>query len=217
MNKKTRELLRENNLLEEQLGHEYRSVLTDIVVYLRSADITFLRQERIRRDITDMFFDGEQRGDSVRDIIGRDYKSFCDDIIDETPKRNFRQKILSVTGDGCLYLSVLLSLWLAAGAAAFLAGSSDRPYLTMTVGNVVNLAIFLFAAVFLVEFISKNSFRTELLRKPFVWGLTAAALAVGIAAGVFLRAELFTVHIAVAAAVVVLFFILHKIISSREE
>ena len=87
MNKKTRELLeRENNLLEEQLGDEYRSVLTDIVVYLRSADITFLRQERIRRDITDMFFDGEQRGDSVRDIIGRDYKSFCDDIIDETPK-----------------------------------------------------------------------------------------------------------------------------------
>ena len=61
MNKKTRELLRENNLLEEQLGDEYRSVLTDIVVYLRSADITFLRQERIRRDITDMFLDGEQR------------------------------------------------------------------------------------------------------------------------------------------------------------
>ena len=62
MNKKTRELLRENNLLEEQLGDEYRSVLTDIVVYLRSADITFLRQERIRRDITDMFFDGEAAG-----------------------------------------------------------------------------------------------------------------------------------------------------------
>ena len=37
MNKKTRELLRENNLLEEQLGDEYRSVLTDIVVYLRSS------------------------------------------------------------------------------------------------------------------------------------------------------------------------------------
>ena len=86
----------------------------------------------------------------------------------------------------------------------------------MTVGNVVNLAIFLFAAVFWSS-LSLKFFSHGTSAETVRLGLTAAALAVELPQASFLRAELFTVHIAVAAAVVVLFFILHKIISSREE
>lgn len=52
MSKRTRLLLRENNALESELSREEdREVLTDITVYLRTANISQYYQERVRRDI----------------------------------------------------------------------------------------------------------------------------------------------------------------------
>lgn len=81
MNQRTKSLLQENNQTEKQLSDASQQVLTDIVVYLRTAPISMYRQEIVRRDITRMLLDGEARGDNASSVIGNDYQAFCDSVI----------------------------------------------------------------------------------------------------------------------------------------
>ena len=81
MNKRARILRNENNKFEEKLSKETNDVLTDIVVYIRSTSISEYDQERVRRDIGEMLFEGERRGMSAAEIIGDDYKAFCDAVM----------------------------------------------------------------------------------------------------------------------------------------
>ena len=86
MSRQTKQLMKENNDLALQLHEGDNRILTDIVVYIRGADISAYRQELVRRDITQMILDGEQRGDTAEDIIGGDYKTFCDNVLKEVPR-----------------------------------------------------------------------------------------------------------------------------------
>ena len=60
MKRNEKELRRENNLLEKQLSKENQAILTDIVVYLKSFDISEYRVEIVRQDITNMILEGEE-------------------------------------------------------------------------------------------------------------------------------------------------------------
>ena len=87
MSKRTKLLLKENNAFESQIQNEdNRAALTDIVVYIRSANISPYDQERVRRDIGEMIVDGEKRGKTAKEIIGDDYRLFCDRVIAEVPQ-----------------------------------------------------------------------------------------------------------------------------------
>ena len=76
MNKQTKQLMKENNDLSFHLKAADNKILTDMVVYIRGADISGYQQELVRRDI---------RGDTMEDIIGSDYKIFCDNVLREVP------------------------------------------------------------------------------------------------------------------------------------
>ena len=78
---RTKRLLRENNAFEKQLNPEFNAVLTDMVVYLRSAPVSEYNQELVRRDLGQMFLDAQRRGDSPADVIGEDYRQFCDQVL----------------------------------------------------------------------------------------------------------------------------------------
>ena len=86
MSRRTKLLMKENNDLSSQLRAEDNRVLTDMVVYIRGADISEYQQELVRRDITQMLIDGEQRGDTLEEIIGGDYKDFCSKVKDFAPR-----------------------------------------------------------------------------------------------------------------------------------
>ena len=77
MSRRVKEMLKENNELQEQLSDDGKKVLTDIVVYLRGVPVSMYEQERVRRDITQMLIDGEKRGSSAREVIGEDYGIRC--------------------------------------------------------------------------------------------------------------------------------------------
>lgn len=89
--------MKENNDLSSQLRAEDNRVLTDMVVYIRGADISEYQQELVRRDITQMLIDGEQRGDTLEEIIGGDYKDFCDSVLNEVPHLTRAEKAVSLS------------------------------------------------------------------------------------------------------------------------
>ena len=54
MNRKTKELNRSNNALDQQISPENREAFTDMICYLRGAKISAYHQELVRYDLTEM-------------------------------------------------------------------------------------------------------------------------------------------------------------------
>ena len=216
MNRKTKQLLTANNELEKGLAPENARAMTDIVVYLRAANITEYQQELLRRDITEMVLEGQRRGDAMEAVIGADYKAFCDAVLSEVPKRTAGQRILSALGCGCLYVDVLAVIWLAFGAIGWLLGEGTYPWLTVTAGNLVALAAILAASIGLVEYICKNAF-DENLGKSKVIPILLVLLVAGLVAGsVLLRGiVLFRMHFLLALGLIAALYGAHKALEEK--
>lgn len=94
MNRKTKELNRSNNALDQQISPENREAFTDMICYLRGAKISAYHQELVRYDLTEMVLSAQQRGEKIREVIGEDYKGFCDNVIASLPPETRRQRII---------------------------------------------------------------------------------------------------------------------------
>ena len=137
MSRRVKEMLTENNELEKQLSDEGKKVLTDIVVYLRGVPVSMYEQEKVRRDITQMLIDGEERGTSAGEVIGDDYREFCDSIVAEIPHMSGKEKVLVFIKDTLPALVVLLVIWCAGRLAEVLAGVLPSFICPVTLRNVV--------------------------------------------------------------------------------
>ena len=62
-------LRNESEQMSEKISKDGRKVLEDMTLYIRGVDISVYDQERVRRDITQMILDGEQRGDPASSVI----------------------------------------------------------------------------------------------------------------------------------------------------
>ena len=135
---------------------DFQSVLTDMVVYLRASRLPFSLQEQVRRDITDMFLAGQEKGASPSEIIGMDYKEYCDKLLQGLPQNNRRTQMLCTFRDISLVLCVGIAvLFLPELLGALL---SHRSFLTLTLGKLIFLVALVTFAYALVENICKNAF-----------------------------------------------------------
>ena len=216
MNRRTKQLLQENNRLEEQLTGENNRMMTDIIVYLRASNTTAYQQECVRRDITEMVLEGQRRGAPMEEVIGEDYKAFCDAVLSEVPKRTLRQRVLSAVGAGCLYVDVLALIWLVFGAIGWLLGDGSWPWLAVTAGDLIALVAILGASIGLVEYICKNSF-DENLGKSKVIPVLLVLLVIGLVAGSVLLREvvLFHIHTLLALGLMAVLYGIHKAVEEK--
>ena len=90
MKKEPKELLKKNNENEKNILEENDEIYTNMVVYLRGANISEYNQEKVREDLIAMIVDGQERGDDIQKVIGENYKEICDEIIAEIPKKTFQ-------------------------------------------------------------------------------------------------------------------------------
>ena len=111
MSREVRILRDENNELEKRLDDKTNEILTDIVVYIRSANISDIDQETVRRDITQMLIEARGRGETADNVIGGDYKAFCDAIIAEIPKMSTKKRVMTAIRDTLPALGVLIGIW----------------------------------------------------------------------------------------------------------
>lgn len=139
--------MKENNDLGLQLHEGDNRILTDIVVYIRGADISAYQQELVRRDITQMILDGEQRGDTAEVIIGGDYKTFCDNVLTEVPRLTSAEKSISFLGTICAASAVLLTVRLLFALTDTLKENNTWPDIPITTGNIISTFLILCAAI----------------------------------------------------------------------
>ena len=205
---RTKQLMRENNAFERAPSPEFNQVLTTLVAYPRSAPLGAYNQGLVRRDIGRMFLDAQRRGDSPADVIGEDYRQFCDQVLAEVPRLTVRERVLDGLSTSLVCLGVWGVIWLFnRGLLAVVRGG--WPDIPVTVGDLLATVLILVAAGYLFYSVSRSAFSassTSLLIKTFL--LLAVLLLVN---RVFTE-SLVRLHFGVVLAGVALCFVLGKVL-----
>ena len=213
MSREARVLRDENNELEKQLDDKTNDILTDIVVYIRSANISDIDQENVRRDITQMLIDARGRGENADDVIGGDYKAFCDAIIAEIPKMSTKKRVMTAIRDTLPALGVLIGIWAVFSVIEQIINGETWYVTPVSVTDILGGAAMLILATLIVVYITKNSFNA----KPaalvcLILLITAVVLC---AALLLPNRIIFSPNIAADAALVIVIFAAHKIIDNK--
>ena len=205
---RTKQLMRENNAFERALSPEFNQVLTDMVVYLRSAPVSEYNQELVRRDIGRMFLDAQRRGDSPADVIGEDYRQFCDQVLAEVPRLTVRERVLDGLSTSLVCLGVWGVIWLFnRGLLAVVRGG--WPDIPVTVGDLLVTVLILAAAGYLFHAFSRAAFSNAYAGLFFKVFLILAALLV---VGWVFDSRLGYLHFGIVLAGVALCFVLGKVL-----
>lgn len=208
---RTKRLLRENNAFEKQLNPEFNAVLTDMVVYLRSAPVSEYNQELVRRDLGQMFLEAQLRGDGPEAVIGGDYRQFCDQVLDQVPRLTARERALDGLSTALLCLAVLGAVWLVPGGAVALAtGSGSVP---LTIGDLICGVLLLAAAEWIFHWVSRTAFRQKPPSTLLVFLAAAAFFAVLLLLGRLLDQPLWLVPLWAGAVWIGACVIVHKLLA----
>ena len=199
MNKLTRKLRDENNELEKQLSEEANAVLTDIVVYIRGANISEFNQERVRRDIDEMLLEGERRGHSVDDIIGGDYNTFCDSVISEVPQLTAAQKTMTVVSYAVMAIGIMRAIWTVFAPIRGLTQGGVWYMVNIGTVDIIEGVAVIAASFYIVDYICKNSFKPK--KTLFFVGLAVIIVAFAAALVFIPKVTLLKMNIGVSVLV----------------
>ena len=83
---------------------------------------------------------GEARGQTMQQVIGLDYRTFCDEIVAAVPRRPRGVRMLSAVDDMLPAVTLLLAIWTAQKILSALLTGQPVLWLTLTVGEGISLA-----------------------------------------------------------------------------
>lgn len=73
--------IKNTNIHKEKLNENYRSIFDDIMVYFRTSALPDKEIEVALQDILSSFLEAQASGKAVNEVIGDNYKEFCENII----------------------------------------------------------------------------------------------------------------------------------------
>lgn len=223
MNKETKKLNQLNNTLDKKLNKANNAVLTDIICYLRVANISEYHQESVRHDLLEMVLSAQERNDDIQTVIGEDYKVFCDDIIASLPPKTLKEKIFELLDIVCLSTSILGAITLAMASETYIlikdtiSGSPKNFQLSISIFQVGAYFATIVGAYMIVQVILGKSLehKTETkhnILKAFIKGASFMALLLLFAwIG---KKTLFTVNIIVVLLIVISSYLIHRLLSN---
>ena len=221
MNKKAKELNLLNNELDSKIAPENEKSFTDIICYLRGSNLSELDQELVRHDLLEMVLSAQERGEKIDSVIGEDYKEFCDDIIANLPPKTVKQKLADFFDTACWSLSILgiITILFSPQTIGIIKNIFSKQSLnfniSISLGNILMICSVIALAVFIFEYITKNSFKDSKSKKSAIIKSILAALGIIL---VFLvtvhlrKIILFNVNIFIALLIVIVLYIAHKVL-----
>lgn len=224
MNKKTKELNRKNNELDKKISADNNPIMTNMVCYIRGAAISEWNQEVVRQDLLSMFLDAQNRGDTIENVIGQDYKEFCDEVIRSLPPQSKLEKVLELVDIITFGIAILGLINLVISSETIrlvknlITGKTPNFMISITWGNVFSFVVIILASILIVQWIVKNSFtvgqkQESKLRRFLFGGTIGGGIMVFILLVAFLgKGIMFSVNIFVMLAIVAAFYLLHVLI-----
>lgn len=222
-NQAVKAVLQENNDREKALSPDSQREMTDVVVYLRCQDLSLLQQEEVRRDLIAMVLAGEARGETMAQVIGEDYRSFCDEIVAALPRRSPVARVLSAIDSVLPALSILLGIWVVKKMLE--AGLNGEPLwrLTLTLGEAASMGVILAAAVGMVAYICRTALKRPApaagrrKRLFLAWICCAALLAAVLLPSLLFTSPLCVLWLPVAVVIALVPLAVSGLLSRRQD
>lgn len=221
MKKETKELLKKNNENEKNILEENDEIYTNMIVYLRGANISEYNQEKVREDLIAMILDGQERGDDIQKVIGENYKEICDEIIAEIPKKTVKENVmyaLMLTLDIVWIVGVISVI---KTLIIMLAKNSKDMTFVFSLGDLISWGMIVFVAYLVVYYICSTTFRekeretNKVLSFIIIWFICCIILCAIILPSLLIKETIFSVHIGVAALIFGTIFVISRIMSLR--
>lgn len=221
MKKETKELLKKNNENEKNILEENDEIYTNMIVYLRGANISEYNQEKVREDLIAMIVDGQERGDDIQKVIGENYKEICDEIIAEIPKKTVKENVmyaLMLTLDIVWIVGVISVI---KTLIIMLAKNSKDMTFVFSLGDLISWGMSVFVAYLVVYYICSTTFRekeretNKVLSFIIIWFICCIILCAIILPSLLIKETIFSVHIGVAALIFGTIFVISRIMSLR--
>ncbi|MEG1315710.1 MAG: hypothetical protein RR313_10080 [Anaerovoracaceae bacterium] len=221
MNKNVKKLLNENNELEKEISKESNELYTNMIVYMRVSQLSAYNQEVVRRDIANMVIDGEKRGETIDTIIGGDYKSFCEEIIKVFPPKTKKEKTMETVGMLLMCLYILFPIVIIKDTIKNIMAGEALFDFTLTLGDVIDFAIIVFLANFIVNKICKGAFEPPAFKNKIVefiamWGICVIIIGVIFGVSVLLKNVSVTFNVLIAVIISLAAYIANKKIEDME-
>lgn len=217
MNKKAKELNRINNKLDKQISEENQQAFTDMICYIRGANISDYNQEVVRQDLTEMVLSAQKRGENISSVIGDDYKDFCDNVIANLPHKTQKQRVIEFFDIICLGLSILVTINIVTANETItlirnlIKGNLLNYNISFSMGSIISNVIIIIISVAIFEYITKKSFQYKItFLKSFATVL--GFLLVFLMIAHFGKQTLFTTNIFIACGAVLVLYVIHKIL-----
>lgn len=221
MNQKAKKLNIRNNELDKQVNAASQEAFTNVICYLRGANISEYHQELVRQDLLEMVLSAQQRGEDIQSVIGNDYKAFCDEVIASLPPNTVKQKIVEGIDIFCWCFSILGAINLVISKETIVlirnmfTGQELNFHISISLGMILSTIAIMVAAVAIVQYIVKNSLEKE--KKKSSRKVKFFLLWIGLAAIFVLLAwlgkeTLFTINIFIGCVVCAALYLLHKIL-----
>lgn len=217
---KTKKLNRQNNLLDQQIWEENQKIFTDMICYIRGADISDYEAELVRQDLTEMILSAQSRGENITSLFTGDYQQFCDEVIAAIPPKTRKEKIIDALDIVFWGLSILIGINILISKdfigiiQAVFTKTTVNWNMSVSLGTLISMLVIIATAVIVVQMICKKSFEEKW---HSLW-VVAGAIALGIlftALSWFGRNIVFTVNFFAACAVGIFFFVIHKVLENR--
>lgn len=221
MKKETKELLKKNNENEKNILEENDEIYTNMIVYLRGANISEYNQEKVREDLIAMILDGQERGDDIQKVIGENYKEICDEIIAEIPKKTVKENVmyaLMLTLDIVWIVGVISVI---KTLIIMLAKNSKDMTFVFSLGDLISWGMIVFVEYLVVYYICSTTFRekeretNKVLSFIIIWFICCIFLCAIILPSLLIKETIFSVHIGVAALIFGTIFVISRIMSLR--
>ncbi|MGL5756092.1 MAG: hypothetical protein ACRCYC_12260 [Paraclostridium sp.] len=217
MKKQCRELLKKNNKSEKEIHKNNDTIYTDMIVYLRGSDMTSYNQELVREDLIQMILDGQDRGENIEKVIGKNYKEICDEIIETMPKKTKLQKIVSSLELSLSIIWILGAISIAKTIIINFVSKNKNWDFVLSIGDIINMIIIIFIANLLVEYTCKtalnNTNKNKILSFLKTWLGCMAVLLTMIMSSYYLNTTIINLSLLLVSIIIGIVFILAKIIS----
>lgn len=181
---KIKALRKENDELEKQVLKENDEYYTNMIVYIRGANLNMAHQEYVRNDLVKMVLDAQERGENIVKVFGPKPKEVCDEIIEAIPKMGPMEHFLENYSFLLFILSNFGIIYFVRDALLYTLGKKVVPGVSLTASDILTAFVITGISIFIVNNIIKSAFDDTENSKEQPWkvGVISAALVIGLVA-----------------------------------
>jgi uncharacterized membrane-anchored protein len=187
---KVKAMIKQNNLLREQMTPFNRSYYEDMILAMRASNVDAVRAEELLLEAADLLLKGQAKGRNAEQIFGENPGDYFKDVMDSVPSRAPRSRLKNSL---MISWSALTILFGAMGIAGLIMQWSGGPEEIFGQLSIFTLVIVGAGSVVLVELLMKwmASLAEDDSPKPKTFDIKGLGLYIGIAviavfAGIFL-------------------------------